>query len=378
MRSIYQIRLQESSGKSEENLETLCRYFDKKIPREKKPKKIAKSVPMCGRAACCHLEKKVIWRYRCQRRNCKNPKCRKDFSDKRAKAISEEAALNGLDWFMTLTLDPKKFASKADAWQQISHLWLKLRKRLLRREPSVGFIAIIAEQPGTGFPHIHAVLTREIDADGNSVWGKQWLMKNWQECGGGFECDLGRIEGDVAKYMTSQAVVARYMSDGNNVETSQLAPRQRSIWRSSNLAKPPVKESDHLVFILKGHRPFDRDGLIWTQAELEAVMENEVGKQDIYVKGVRYGCTEKRSGKDLGATCWRCHEGYHSGKQEIMEADSRRAESNEASQDPASTKEGDQREDQEVRRTVESKVLQLAFEFITEEKYIWQLNESTG
>jgi len=109
---------------------------------------------------------------------------------------------------ITLTVDPKKFVSQADAKRALEKAWNSLLTRLRKRFPWITVIATREwQENGIGI-HLHALIA------GLAYVPKKWIMETWNEVSGsGWAVELRTIHGDarsvlnyVLKYITKSAI----------------------------------------------------------------------------------------------------------------------------------------------------------------------------
>jgi len=120
------------------------------------------------------------------------------------KRIVELAVKNGLQRFLTLTLDPLKLDPSWDLLAQIAYLkkcWRKMRVYIKRKlGHSVEFIGVVELQKN-GRPHLHFLL--------GSYLNQSWISAAWQAVGGGKIVDIRwveirRVAAYLAKYITDE------------------------------------------------------------------------------------------------------------------------------------------------------------------------------
>ncbi len=109
---------------------------------------------------------------------------------------------------ITLTVDPKNFASQYDAKREAEKTWNSLRTRIRKRYPHVAILTSREwQENGIGI-HLHAVIC------GLSYIPKDWIMETWQRVSkSGWAVELRPIHGDarsvlnyILKYVTKSVV----------------------------------------------------------------------------------------------------------------------------------------------------------------------------
>ena len=118
-------------------------------------------------------------------------------------AISGVAERNGLNRFLTLTLDPAKI--EGNAVRYLRAVFNKFRVYLLRKYGcSIKYIAIL-EFHASGIPHLHILLDRFIE--------QRWISAAWRSLGGGGIVDIRyvnihRVSHYLAKYLTKELLMS--------------------------------------------------------------------------------------------------------------------------------------------------------------------------
>lgn len=200
--------------------------------------------------------------FRCKSGRCERQECRDFFCRKRVATICNVLPKYGLTKFFTLTLD--RSMPVWQAWDDISYLWAKMRRRLYREAKKAGielkFVAVL-EQHKDGYPHIHGFTNLWLH---KSLWSMHWY-----EVGGGK--NGSRIEGvkdltNCGEYVTKELNVAKYVGKDNVVGALQHVKKgKRTFWRSKGLKtdyelKPKV-ESEWKLVKGKNHEAYERKNL---------------------------------------------------------------------------------------------------------------------
>ena len=108
--------------------------------------------------------------------------------------------------FLTLTIDPKRFASQAQARQAVSKEWNTLVTRIRKRYPWVRVIRCFEWQDNGIGIHVHALLC------GLRYLPKEWIAKTWDRLSSsGWSIELNRVFDNpkralnyILKYITKQ------------------------------------------------------------------------------------------------------------------------------------------------------------------------------
>lgn len=212
-------------------------------------------------------------RFRCKSWRC--PECRygvarQDFA-RILEALSSKAARSAQWVLLTLTFNPRKYASQWDAFKAGGPAWQKLRQRLARfygspgRPARISYVAVW-ERHKSGWPHVHIALScaelvqhirdlgtcvADVDGFGSRRWDSRANkhLPNWawkprvlddlaQECGFGRVSDVQfprAKEGGVAGYFAKLSAELVGMFDQRPVN----APRHFRRLRSSRGTLPP-------------------------------------------------------------------------------------------------------------------------------------------
>lgn len=149
-------------------------------------------------------ETELIVRLNCKSWDCAFCGARKAARYKRR--IREVAEQEGLNRFLTLTLDPRKI--EGDPVCYLRSVFAKFRVYLLRTygkgKKAIKFIAVL-EFHKNGVPHLHVLLGRFIK--------QQWISQCWSALGGGRIVDIRyvdvhRISRYLAKYLTKELLMS--------------------------------------------------------------------------------------------------------------------------------------------------------------------------
>jgi hypothetical protein len=191
-----------------------------------------------------HMSEKAI---RYQRLNCNCWDC--PFCGPKKQRLYREAiglwAKNlGLNRFITLTLDPKKFLPgisyldfqelhdddpekqrlKKLSAEYLRRCFSKLRVYLGREYgTSIKYICVL-ELHKSGMPHLHLLVDRYIPIE--------WLRKSWTHVGGGFEIKIKRVQ-----VRSAAAYISKYLSKQLRMK---VPPRTRRITTSRSIRLFPV------------------------------------------------------------------------------------------------------------------------------------------
>lgn len=211
-----------------------------------------KSREKCGRHAFVNLTTGKIVPYHCKGRSCTNTRCRELYAKKRVGMIKDLVEENKLDRFFTLTLDEKRWYNSREAWEEISHVWSKFRKRLNREYKGIKFVAILEKHKKNDRPHIHGFWNQYVS--------QGWISKNWDECGGGRVVDIRRVEDDVSSYVGKQLDVAKYVGKDNVNVGSYVKKRKRIFWRSTGLKCEAEKKEKEKGWVLVKEVFYDEEG----------------------------------------------------------------------------------------------------------------------
>jgi hypothetical protein len=118
-------------------------------------------------------------------------------------AIRAIAEREGLNRFLTLTLDPRKIDT--DPVRYLGGVYNKFRVYLLRRYgASIKYITVL-EFHKSGIPHLHVLVDRYIP--------QEWISQAWSSLGGGKIVhikivDVHRISHYLAKYLTKELLLS--------------------------------------------------------------------------------------------------------------------------------------------------------------------------
>ncbi len=182
------------------------------------------------------------WRNRCGLRACFHRQCRENYAKKRLRIMQEMQEDNNLNYFFTLTLDPKKLGSDKEAWDKIPLIWSKFRKRLSRKYPEIRWFAILEKHTTNNRPHVHGMWDMFVDAS--------WLRQSWEECGGGVQIDLQYVkQGDITTYLNKALNVVKYFGKKNMDIAEYLKPGQRIFWYSANMVKREKHKNCAIGFV---------------------------------------------------------------------------------------------------------------------------------
>lgn len=163
----------------------------------------------------------------CKGNRCKMPDCREARWRRRVRIFDCMVSEHGMNRFFTLTVDPKKFDSGKQAWLKISYLWKKFVQRLLREHEEIKYVAVL-EAHKSGYPHVHGLFNQYVDL--------RWIRRNWQEVGGGFQCDIELvIEGAIEEYLSKNESMAKYLGKQVTDISEYLSKGQKAFWRSRGL-----------------------------------------------------------------------------------------------------------------------------------------------
>jgi hypothetical protein len=159
-------------------------------------------------------------------------------------AIGSWAAHHGLNRFITLTLDPKKFLPdvtylefqelhdddcekqrlKKLAAEHLRRCFSKLRVYLGREYgTSIKYICVL-ELHKSGMPHLHLLIDRYIRIN--------WLRRTWTCVGGGFEVKIKYVQ-----VRSAAAYISKYLSKQLSMK---VPPRTRRITTSRSIKLFPI------------------------------------------------------------------------------------------------------------------------------------------
>jgi len=109
--------------------------------------------------------------------------------------------------FLTLTCDPKRFESSAEAFALMSLRLNTLVKRIRRRiDPAPFAYFVVWERTRSGWPHAHLLIA-------GPYLPQRWLSRNWQELTGAPIIDIRQVRSPhdavlyLAKYLTKDLSV---------------------------------------------------------------------------------------------------------------------------------------------------------------------------
>jgi len=143
----------------------------------------------------------IMFRSKCKVWSCE------DCGPKKAKLykhlISEVAEREGLNRFLTLTLDPSKITGDSTRYLRLS--FNKFRTYIRRRYGApIKYIAIL-EFTQQGIAHLHVLVDRFIE--------QKWISESWSAVGGGKIVDIRwvdihRVSHYLAKYLTKDLLLS--------------------------------------------------------------------------------------------------------------------------------------------------------------------------
>lgn len=137
-------------------------------------------------------------RLRCKAWTC--PKCGPRRAKRLRRAIVEQAEAQGLNIFLTLTMDPKK-GTAAESWPRIKDTWKKFQVYLGRRYgKGVKFLWVLEAQK-SGYAHLHILLDRFVP--------QAWIKHAWDDLGGGRIVFIER-----ANVQKAGRYLAKYLTKG--------------------------------------------------------------------------------------------------------------------------------------------------------------------
>lgn len=173
----------------------------------------------------------------CKRWTC--PQCGPKKAKRLQRAIAEKATQNGMNRFLTLTLNHAT-CTPHDSVGYIRECWNKFRTSLKRRHgKTISFISVLELQPKSGYAHLHVLVDRYIK--------QAWISEAWQAVGGGRivdirQVDIHRVAPYLSKYLTKVLILAGVPPGQRRYTTSRdirLFVRQESgLWK---LMKAPVE-----------------------------------------------------------------------------------------------------------------------------------------
>jgi len=124
--------------------------------------------------------------------------------------------------FLTLTLDPKRFSSLAQAYTALLWGWNKISTAIRKKFPCVEFARVVEFQE-SGNPHLHVLVF------GVNFIAIEWIRKLWEEKYQlGTQINVKRIENSkgAIRYLLKYLLKA---FEGNTEETVQKAFRQKAL-----------------------------------------------------------------------------------------------------------------------------------------------------
>lgn len=165
---------------------------------------------------------------------------------------------NGLNRFFTLTVNPRNFKDDMEAWEQISYIWSKFRKRLARAYPNAKWVCVLEkhhegegenradcdeQEEANNRPHIHGYVSEWID--------KEWLTEAWEASGGGSHSKIKYVWGTARDYVCKELAIGRYSTKEALDVGDYIKPYQKVLWTSQGLVKRPKKPSAGYGFVAK-------------------------------------------------------------------------------------------------------------------------------
>lgn len=221
----------------------------------------------CGTWAMVNDTTKEHFPFWCGSGRCLHPECQKRWFQRKMSVIYGVALENNMDYFFTLTLDPK-IVSLEDAWENIQKYWRKFRKAMqyYMKKNGLGkfeFVAVLEEQNGkrkkrkkeaTHYPHIHGLYKGKID--------QEELRYMWNKCCGGsgywyrkpsdigpsraYWCERGPWNVDVTYIEDREKVItyiSKYCSKDEMIEGLKWTKkRTRTLFRTTGLKTVSEKE----------------------------------------------------------------------------------------------------------------------------------------
>jgi len=164
----------------------------------------------------------------CGLASCGRKYCQKLHYIKRVRLISDLIPEYDLWRFWTLTMG--RNLPRKRAWTEFPGVWNKVRTVLVRKNPSMKYVAIL-EAHKDGYPHAHVFLNMYLD--------KFMVSRHMKNCGGGMYTYAEKIDqtsGDVAEYVSKQLNVARYVGKDQVITAKHMVkPRARTFWRSQGM-----------------------------------------------------------------------------------------------------------------------------------------------
>lgn len=220
------------------------------LPEKLPEKAIAK---YCGKWVYFNQKQGKVAIFYCGKANCPRIICQGLFRFKRVKLISCLIPEYHLTRFFTLTLD--RSLEMEIAWQELPHIWEKMRHRLKRRFENFLFVAVL-EAHKDGYPHVHGFMNVYVD--------KHDFTDMWVECGGGKITWIEQVQcvGDISEYVSKQ--VGRYLSKQNLCLAKSRVGKQHTLWRSLGMkAKFELEPSEKNWVLLKGNLVDNEGNLLY-------------------------------------------------------------------------------------------------------------------
>lgn len=228
----------------------------------------------CGKWVYFNQKQGKVAIFYCGKASCPKAICQGLFRGKRVKLLTALIPEYHLTRFFTLTLDREMDIEKA--WQELPHIWSKMRKRLNRSFENFLFVAVL-EAHKDGYPHIHGFMNTYVD--------KHDFTDMWVECGGGKITWIEKINcvGDVSEYVSKQ--VGRYLSKQNLCLAKCRVGKQHTLWRSLGMrADFEKKEPSGEWQLLKGNYVDNEGNLVYNVVKdsdesyrLEPIDRHETG-----------------------------------------------------------------------------------------------------
>ena len=125
--------------------------------------------------------------------------------------------------FLTLTLDPKRFSSFAQAYDRLLWGWNKISTAINKKFPNAQGYARVVETQESGNPHLHVLIY------GVNFIAIEWIRKLWEEKYQlGTQINVKKIENDkgAIRYLLKYLLKA---FAGNTEDTVQKAFRQKAL-----------------------------------------------------------------------------------------------------------------------------------------------------
>ena len=153
--------------------------------------------------------------------------------------------------FLTLTLDPKRFSSLAQAYGALLWGWNKISTAIRKKFPGFQGYARVVETQESGNPHLH-VLVYGVD-----FIAIEWIRKLWEERYQlGTQINVKKIENDkgAIRYLLKYLLKA---FSGNTDDTIAKADRQKALLWAVNSRGWSVSGS---LISLISNRPIQTNG----------------------------------------------------------------------------------------------------------------------